>query len=292
MASDQGPVVQSALLRRELVNLRKECELTQQQVAATLEWSPSKLIRVEGGASSITKVDLDALLTKYGVTSESRRERLQALNRGARQRGWWDSYKDDISSTYLSYVGFEAGSAVIKQLQMGVIPGLLQTAEYAEAVTVVGPVDPGRVESMVGLRLKRQSELAQRGPKPRQFFLIDEGVIRRHIGITKDPAIMPAQLRRVADRAERDELLTVQVIPFEAGEHPGLIDPFIILEFDNQLPDLLFLDTDREAFTMISGDEPEVPERSEVFDKVQEYALPAKESIDLLRTVAQEMSVG
>ena len=79
MAADQGPVVQSALLRSELVRLRKEKALTQQQVARELEWSTSKLIRVEGGASSITKVDLDALLSKYGVTSESYRERLHTL---------------------------------------------------------------------------------------------------------------------------------------------------------------------------------------------------------------------
>jgi len=99
VATDQGPVVQSALLRGELVRLRRESGLTQEQVAATLEWSPSKLIRVEGGRSSITKVDLDALLTKYGVTSESTRERLQLLNRGPRERGWGDKYRDDVSPT-------------------------------------------------------------------------------------------------------------------------------------------------------------------------------------------------
>lgn len=83
MANDQGPgpVVQSALLRNELIRLRKENGLTQEQVADDLDWSPSKLIRVEGGRSSITKVDLDALLTKYRVTSEGQRERLQTLNR-------------------------------------------------------------------------------------------------------------------------------------------------------------------------------------------------------------------
>ncbi len=136
MANDQGPVVQSALLRNELVRLRKESGLTQEQVAAELEWSPSKLIRVEGGRNSITKVDLDALLSRYGVTSESRREQLQALNRGARERAWWDDYKADVSPTYLSYVGFEAGAAFIRQFQSGFLPGLLQTADYAEAVTV------------------------------------------------------------------------------------------------------------------------------------------------------------
>src|SRR5579863_10085617 len=111
MATDQGPVVQSMLLRGELVRLRKDSGLTQEQVAGALEWSPSKLIRVEGGRSSITKVDLEALLGEYGVTSESQRERLLSFNRGARERGWWDAYRDDIDPTYLTYVGYEAGAA-------------------------------------------------------------------------------------------------------------------------------------------------------------------------------------
>ncbi|MGO8893015.1 MAG: Scr1 family TA system antitoxin-like transcriptional regulator, partial [Streptosporangiaceae bacterium] len=145
MAADQGPVVQSALLRSELVRLRKERGLTQQQVARELEWSASKLIRVEGGASSITKVDLDALLSKYGVTSESHRERLQSLNRAAKERGWWDSYRDYVSPAYLHYVGLEAGAAFIRQFQIGFIPGLLQTPEYARVVTEVGSVDPQKV---------------------------------------------------------------------------------------------------------------------------------------------------
>ena len=94
MSTDQGPVVQSALLRAELIRLRKDSGLTQEQVAQNLDWSPSKLIRIEGGRSSVTKVDLDALLTQYGITSESHRERLQALNRGSRERAWWTAYKD------------------------------------------------------------------------------------------------------------------------------------------------------------------------------------------------------
>jgi transcriptional regulator with XRE-family HTH domain len=89
MAADQGPVVQSALLRSELIRLRKESGLTREQVADALDWSPSKLIRVEGGHSSITKVDLDALLANYGVSSEGQRERFHSLNRGAPEHTWW-----------------------------------------------------------------------------------------------------------------------------------------------------------------------------------------------------------
>jgi transcriptional regulator with XRE-family HTH domain len=290
MATDQGPVVQSMLLRGELVRLRKDSGLTQEQVAGDLEWSPSKLIRVEGGRSSITKVDLDALLLVYGVTSESRREQLQSLNRGARERAWWDSYRDDVSPTYLNYVGLEAGAAFIRQFQLGFIPGLLQTEEYARAVTVVGSVGPGKVDQVVGLRLRRQAELARRSTPPRQYFVIDEGVIRRHVGIKKDRTIMPNQLRSIADHAERDELVTVRVIPFGTGAHPGLFGPFTLLEFDGGLPDVLYLDAGRGAFTVISGSDPQVAAYADDFENLLEDALPADKSLEFIRAVAAEMA--
>lgn len=290
MASDQGPVVQSALLRGELVRLRKEGGLTQEQVAADLEWSPSKLIRVEGGRSSITKVDLDALLTRYGAKSESTRERLHALNRGARERGWWEKYREEIPPNYLTYVGFEAGAAFIRQSQPLFVPALLQTAEYATAVSE-NSVDAIRVAPVVGLRLQRQAELAQRDPRPRQYYVMDEAVIRRHIGISKDPAIMPDQLRIIADRAEQDELLTVRVVPFDRGAHRGIYAPFTLLEFDGRLPDLLWIDVGQAEFaSMVHGDDPLVGDYRDDFELLLADALPAERSIELIRTAAEDLS--
>jgi transcriptional regulator with XRE-family HTH domain len=291
MAADQGPVVQSALLRSDLVRLRKEKALTQQQVARELEWSTSKLIRVEGGASSITKVDLDALLSKYGVTSESYRERLHSLNRGAKERGWWDSYRDYVPPAYLHYVGLEAGAAFIRQFQIGFIPGLLQTPEYARVVTAVGSVEPKDVDPVVELRLRRRSELAQREVKPRQYFVIDEAVIRRHVGIKINRAIMPNQLRSIAERAERDDLVTVRVIPFESGAHQGLFDSFTLLEFEGaRLPDALYLEAARDEFKIIADNDPQAAKYAEDFEELLEDALPAQRSIELIRRVAEEMS--
>jgi transcriptional regulator with XRE-family HTH domain len=290
VATDQGPVVQSALLRGELVRLRRDSGQTQEQVASVLEWSPSKLIRVEGGRSSITKVDLDALLTRYGVSSESTRERLHLLNKGARASAWWDKYRDDRNTQYLNYVGFEAGAAFIRQFQSVFLPGLLQTAGYAEAVTV-NSVDAIRVGPLVSLRLQRQSELERRDPRPRQYYVIDEAVIRRHVGIAKSPDIMPNQLRRIADTAEQDDLVTVRVIPFEAGAHRGLYGPFTLLEFDGGLPDLLNIDAGRGDFiSMVTGDDPRVAEYRDDFELLLEDALSADKSIDLIRSVAEDMS--
>jgi transcriptional regulator with XRE-family HTH domain len=287
MAADQGPVVQSALLRSELVRLRKERELTQEQVASHLEWSPSKLIRVEGGRSSITKVDLEALLTVYGVTSDSQRERLAALNRGAREHGWWDAYRNDIDATYLNYVGYEAGAAFIRQFTGDVVPGLLQTRAYSEALTQQS-VEPVLVGQVVRLRLERQSELAKRSFPPRQYYVLDEAVIRRHVGIRKDPAIMPDQLKYMAERAERDPLVTIRVIPFKVGAYAGMSRPFTLLEFDGDLPDILYLDPGRGA-CIVTGDVPQVAEYADDFEALIEAALPADQSIEFLRSAAEEM---
>lgn len=288
MAIDQGPVVQSAVLRGELVRLRKERNLTQEQVAANLEWSASKLIRVEGGRSSITKVDLDALLSQYGVTSESQRERLQALNRGARAAGWWEAYRGDAPTPYLNYVGYEAGAAFIRQFPGTVVPGLLQTPAYAEILTSLS-VDPVKVASVVKLRMQRQSELAQRETPPRQFYVLDEAVIRRHVGVERDPAIMPNQLLHIVSRAEGDDRVTVRVIPFSKGEHAGLSGPFTLLEFDGSVPDVLYLDAGRELISIVTSDG-RVSEYADLFEQLLESALPAEESLAFIRRAADEMS--
>jgi len=287
MASDQGPVIQSAVLRSELVRLRKERDLTQEQVAGNLEWSASKLIRVEGGHSSITKVDLDALLGQYGVTSESQRERLQTLNRGAKETGWWESYRNDVPAPYLSYVGYEAGATFIRQFPGTVVPGLLQTPEYAEALTAIS-VAPVRVASVVKLRMQRQTTLAQRETPPRQYYVLDEAVIRRHVGIQQDPAIMPNQLAHIISRAREDERVTVRVIPFSQGAHVGLSGPFTLLEFDG-LPDVLYLDAGREIIGIVTSDD-RVSDYADRFEQLLETALPAEESLDFIHAAAEEMS--
>jgi len=285
----QGPVVQSALLRSEIVRLRKDRQITQEQAAAALDWSPSKLIRVEGGRSPITRVDLEALLTLYGVSSPQERERLVSLNRSASERGWWDAYKNyGLDQTYLNYVGYEAGASVIRQSLNTVMPGLLQTHEYAVALTE-NSGDAEIIRPVVELRMQRQAELSRRSAPPRQYYVLDEAVVRRHVGVNKDPAIMPSQLRQMADRAEHDELVTVQVIPFTAGAHPGQSGPFTLLEFGGDLPDVLYLDAARRDISMVLGNDSKVGQYVDNFAALLEVALPAERSIEFIRSIADEM---
>ncbi|MFC6880656.1 MULTISPECIES: helix-turn-helix domain-containing protein [Actinomadura] len=288
MASDQGPVVQSALLRTELVRLRKEKGLTQEQVARQLEWSPSKLIRVEGGKNAITRTDLQALLTTYDVTSESRQDALQALARGAREPAWWSAYKGEFDDVFLSFVGYAAGASIIRHFHGAVVPGLLQTPEYAEVLNT-GMVSQTGQALGVKLRLQRQRELAKRQDPPRQYYIVDEAVVRRHVGILVDPAIMPNQLRHIADSADADDNLTVRVIPFNAGAHLGLQGPFTLLEFDGGLSDVLYLEGRPGASMMVTGDDERIAEYRDSFESLLEQALPADRSIELIRQAAEDL---
>lgn len=288
MANDQGPVVQSALLRGELIRLRKGRGMTQEQVATELEWSPSKLIRVEGGRSAVTKVDLDALISLYGVTSEIDRERLQALNRGARNRAWWDDYRDDIlSPIYVRYVGYEAGAKTIRQFIPTVVPGMLQTAEYAEALTAIS-LSPAKVAPVVNLRLARQRALKQRYDPPHQIYILDEAAIRRRIGIHRNPAIMPSQLQHLMRISQEDGNVTIRVIPFAAGEYLGLTDPFTLLEFEGDLPDVLYRDTGQETIVMVT-DNSEAARYADTFESLQETALSSEDSAGLIRSIVEEI---
>jgi hypothetical protein len=140
------------------------------------------------------------------------------------------------------------------------------------------------------LRIRRQAELARRSSPPRQYFVLDEAAIRRHIGIKKDRNIMPAQLRHIVAKAEQDELVTIRVIPFGTGAHPGLFGPFTLLEFNGGLSDVLYLDPGRGAFNVISGSDPQLAEYADDFENLLEDALPADKSIEFIRSAAEELS--
>lgn len=272
-------------MRAELVRLRKDKRLTQEKVARSLEWSPSKLIRIEGGHSSPDKVDLDALLTQYGAVSAG--ERLHALNRSARERGWWDVYRDDFDPEYLNFVGYEMAARSVRQTA-AVIPDLLQTSEYAR-VLASDLANIGKISSVVALRLQRQQELTQHPDPPYRHFVLDEAVIRRHIGIRTDPAIMPGQLRSIADWTESDDRLTVQIVPFEVGEHAGLQGAFTLMEFGESLPAVLGLDPGRGPI-VLEQDPGQVAEYRRDFESLSHRALTADASIRLIRAAAEDMS--
>ncbi|HEY3681986.1 MAG TPA: helix-turn-helix transcriptional regulator [Streptosporangiaceae bacterium] len=292
VGAGQGPVVESALLRAELVQLRRERGLTQEQVGHSLDWHPSKLIRIEGGKSGISKTDLRALLGEYGVTSESRREKLETLASGARAQAWWSQYRDVEDETSLRYIGYEAGASVIRHLQTTIVPGPLQTEEYAEVISSYYLDDRAKGERKAALRARRLKEMDDRDNPPRRFYVLDEAIIWRHIGVRRDPGIMPQQLHYIADLVERNDLITVRVVPFSSGAHAGLDGPFVLLEFDGALNDQLYREgssTVTQAQGSLTGDEEVVTDYRAAFEAILEEALDARGSLKLIREAAEKL---
>jgi transcriptional regulator with XRE-family HTH domain len=283
-----GPVVQGALLRRRLAELRRQSGLTQDEVARSLEWHTSKLIRIEGGRTGVSRVDLDALARLYGVTDSAAIEQLHLLNRGARAKAWWSDFRKDVSDAYLAYIGFEAGASTIRQFQPLTVPGLLQTEAYAETLAHSG-TDMSVLRTLVSLRMKRQQMLKQRPTPPHEIFILDEAVIRRHVGIRRDRAIMPTQLRHMISVARESDHITIQVVPFDAGSHVGMLrGAFTLLDFDGGIGEVLHLENG-DLHETLSGEDPRISDVRADFEAILEEALDPDESLMLIAEAADSM---
>jgi len=292
MAEAEAPIVQRALLTSELRRLRASAHLGQEEVATTLDWSLSKLIRVEGGTVGISTTDLKALLHLYGVTDEARIAELVELARVARTRGWWTTYKNVRNQGYLNYVGYETSASIIRMAQGLLIPGLLQTEDYAWALTPEYAEGENEVvRDLVELRLERQEQLFNRDRPPTQIYVLDEAAIRRRVGAPKDYDLMPAQLRHLVDHASQPNV-TIEVIPFEAGAHFGMQGPFALLAFDGELGDVLYLESVRRGDLTLAdqASSPLITRYHEAFEQLRQISLGPEESIKLIKQVAEEMS--
>ena len=283
-------MVAGRLLTSELVRLRKGRRLTQNQVAKRLEWSTSKIIRIEGGKSPLTRSDLQVLLLQYGASEQSEVEELQELAREARAPAWWDEYRDDVEEAeFLEYVGYEAGASTIKSYQASLIPGLLQTREYAEVISEHFHLGAVKAESTVKFRLRRQTEMNEREMPPHRSFVMDEAAIRRHVGIRTNPRVMPDQLMHLIQEGRNNPDITIRVVPFSAGAHSGMRGSFTILEFESPLGDILYLEGGRRGDQTIKGQDSRITDYREVFESLQEEALPSAESLRVISRVAEEM---
>ena len=282
---DQNPTLRGRRLAMELLRRREATGLTREEVARQLEWSPSTLFRIETGRSRPQPGNVRMLLELYGVTGPERDGLIQ-LTRDARQPGWWHSFRDVLPNPYEVYIGLEAGAASIRNFEPVVVPGLLQTADYAREIFRNGPMemDQDEVSRRVEVRLARQ-QILTREDRPRLWAVIDETVIHRVVG---GPEVMRGQLRHLVESAERGKT-TIQVVPYRAGAHAGTIGSFVILDFHEPTdPDVVYVET-------LAGDI-YLEERSDVnrytlaFDRLLAAALHPDESVQLIDQAASAMT--
>jgi len=225
---EPSPTLRKRELASRLRELRKQSGLTVEEVAHHLLCSIPKVSRIETGTRSPTLRDVRDLCVLYKV-SEAEQERLMTVARESKQQGWWNKFDDlDIESL----IGLEIEAKRISSHETANVPWAFQTEEYARAIIkgILPRIDDHILDERVTARMTRQELL--RGPNPPQlWFLIDESAFHRSVG---GKLVMSEQLTKILDVADAPNV-TMQVVSFEAGAHPGLGNTFTLLEFDRSV---------------------------------------------------------
>jgi transcriptional regulator with XRE-family HTH domain len=288
LSPNPSPLVQRRRLRAELRRARQEANLTQDAVAREMDWSLSKIIRIETGAVGVSTNDLQALLRLYGVTGTQRVRALVALAREARQQTWWSKYRDSISPAYFQFIEYETAATIIRSHEAIIVPGLLQTEEYIRAMAGLysSILSPRAIENILEIRTQRQEQAFDRADAPLTFFTLDEVVIRR---LANQPALARDQLSHLLAMAERPRV-TIEIVPFTAGLSRGMLEPFVILEFEDPSDrDVLYIESVRESI-FSHDEEHEITTYRELFEELREASLGPSNTHDFLEGILAEIA--
>jgi transcriptional regulator with XRE-family HTH domain len=275
----QARTVRLRRLAAELRALREAAGLDTKAVQELTEINPATLYRIETAKARPQRRTIVALLGAYGVDAEKRDELLELLKQSAEQ-GWLAAYETELPEPLLHYVSFESEARSIRNYETILVPGLLQTQEYALAtVTQAGlPIpDAADVEQRVQMRMQRQ-ELFNRADPLQLWAIVDEAVIHRVVG---GQHVMIDQLERLL-YAGKAAHITIQVVPFSAGAHAGMPGSFAIINFpDPQDADIVY--SDSMAGDLFLETEAEVRRFSAVFEHLQATALSPTDSAQLIK---------
>jgi len=233
-----GPTVLRILLGAQLRRLREAKRISLEEAGNVIRASHSKISRLETGRVGFKDRDVADLLTFYGVVDEKEREALRTLASRANSPGWWHDYSDVLPNWFEAYVGLEEAASQIRSYEVQFVPGLLQTEDYARAVTMLAYSNPREINRRVNLRLARQAVLTRDDP-PSLWAVLDEAVLRRPIGGAN---AMRTQLKHLIEMSQRPNV-TIQIVPFNAGGHAAAGGPFSVLRFSEyDLPDIVYLE--------------------------------------------------
>ncbi|MFF7870307.1 helix-turn-helix domain-containing protein [Streptomyces qaidamensis] len=280
-----GPAVRRRKLGAELRALRTSAGLTSGEAARLVGWHQSKVSRIETGTSGVKPADVRLLLDAYDVADPQLRELLMALagtdDSGGRHH-WWHAYRGVLPPTYRDFISLESQAGAMRTLETTVVPGLLQTPEYARAVTraAVEGLPEDRLDTLVEVRLARQDVL-RADPPLRLSAVLDEAVLRREVG---GPGVMARQLERLVEAARLPQV-RLQVLPFAAGAHIGVTGPFVIFSFSST-SDLDVVVLDHLTSSLYLERKEDLQAYTEAFNALQIHALSPEDSLDFIAGTA------
>ncbi|HEY3894816.1 MAG TPA: helix-turn-helix transcriptional regulator [Pseudonocardiaceae bacterium] len=262
--------------------LRVASDLTVDQVGESLHWSGSKVSRIETAKQIVSPDDVRELVTRYGLGPDEI-EKYVAIARKAKERDWWHKYDDVLPEWFEGYLGLEAEASKISTYESDLVPGLLQTEQYAAAVLGVFPLrtTPEEMERSVDLRRDRQARLVEENPLILDA-VISETVLRRPIG---GPEVMRQQLAHLVSMMERPNI-TVRLLPFTAAEHPGINGAFSVLEFPDP-DDGRIVTVETMTSTLYVERARDVGTYRLAFDQIRSAALAPDETADMITATAR-----
>ncbi len=260
--------------------------MTAKEAADRLLSPPSKISRIETAERAASPRDVRDLCDIYGITDDEVRRQLMALAVEARERGWWQGA--GLQPALERLIGLEGAAGRISEFEPLLVPGLLQTPEYARAMLdMFGSADPAVRDKALRIRLRRQELLSAADP-PVFSFVIDEAVVRRMVGGAE---VMRSQLEHFLAVAAVPHV-SLRVVPFDAGAHHGMFQGFEMVDFPDdangmRIPGLVFFENLYDGQTV--DDAARIHGFAEAFKKIQDVALTQRESVDLLRRAKESV---
>jgi len=280
-----GPTIARWQLGSQLKAMREAAKITQIQIADVLGCSESKIYKIEAGDVGINRGDLLVMLDRYKVPEDDqRRETALDLQKQGKQRGWWAMY-GSLPNNYAMYVGLEGAATEVRDFELAVVPGLLQTEDYARAIgSAAWPDKPEEVERRVELRMARQACLTE-DPPLKFWGIVDEGVLHRRTGGSE---VMRGQLRHLIELG-RQPNVTIQVLPYSEGWHPGTAGSFSILEFPEGVHSpVAYIES--QAGDVYLEREDDMRRATLTYTHLQTAALSQAKSRDLIAAIARELA--
>jgi transcriptional regulator with XRE-family HTH domain len=283
------PTLRLRRLAAELRRLRAEVGLSREEVMERTAINAATLYRIEMVQAKPQRRTLMTLLELYGVPDDGRTALLDLL-RQAGEQSWVQTFPSDLPEAYTTFILFETEATTLLNYEALFIPGLLQTGDYARAVYQGGAptATKDEIQHLVEARMSRQAVLT-REPPLRLWTIVDEAALHRPVGGQK---IMAAQLEHLAESAAELPHVTLQVIPYDAGAHPGMTASFAVLQFGGDPPTGDVIYHESQTGDLFLENETDVARFTAIFEHLRAMALAPAQSTALLRRIARDMRAG
>ncbi|MEU1426939.1 helix-turn-helix transcriptional regulator [Nocardia sp. NPDC005746] len=279
--AERGPTALRIAVGSQLRKLREFNKITREAAGEHIRGSHAKISRLELGRTGFKERDIRDLLTLYGVDDPGEREQFLDLVRKANQPGWWHRYSDLLPSWFETYLGLEHAAKSIRTYEGQLVPGLLQTPDYARSIVALGHDVDG--ERRVSLRRRRQ-ELLTRDGAPSFWAVLDEAVLHRPVG---GPGVLRGQIEYLIEISKRPNV-TIQFLPYGAGGHAAAGSSFTMLRFaEAELPDIVYLEQLTSALYLDRREDLEL--YRQVMDQLSVQAEPPERSRKELAKIAEKL---